>query len=668
MFAALAARRVRRSVRAGGPAGAAPAIAWAAAAALESTHFSAPLAASNLVPALLFPALGALLPPVRSVAYGLVCAVWIAAPDVAGGALTFGTAAALVIACAGLAVGVSLRRALAASKSAEEEVRRAVDESRSLLLPWERIDTAVDRDPLESVEGHGLLRWRADVDDAVRRVIEGLGPIAGARLVCYAANAAAPGGHYRLVAPGGGGAAGADGLRIPDGYVPVREALIFRRAFFAEGEEAAAWDPGIPGAGGPLTGIAAVPVTCGGEVEGALVAFRYGEGRWAEPVTPALEMGAYFIGREIERSRSWYSAARYLAQREGLHRAIQHIATIAEQGGGGENSAPVRREVLRLVLEQVRGALALTRAILVVTDADGKKGRIGWECGPAGGREGAEWVDLGGTYLGWVSSARVHRMFSGVSAAPPRHPVVPAAWADAADDAYMLMPAGEIGDFRGVLVCAGGKGRAFHAGDAQCARDLVAVMRMGISHALHVESLREEATRDGLTGLYNRKTFQANLERATARLDGRHPCAVLMLDIDHFKRINDTYGHAAGDEVLRTVAGVIRKTIRKGDMAGRYGGEEFIVYLNLADEAQAFRGAERLRMMIRQTRFMFGGREVGVTASLGVAVYPRDGTHWEALVRKADGALYRSKSEGRDRTTVCGNRGAPGSGGPIAAY
>jgi len=183
-------------------------------------------------------------------------------------------------------------------------------------------------------------------------------------------------------------------------------------------------------------------------------------------------------------------------------------------------------------------------------------------------------------------------------------------------------------------------------------RDIAEVLLLGISHVEHLEALTRRATTDGLTGLTNRKAFLARLEEDIARLDGRHPGAVVMLDIDHFKRINDTYGHPFGDEVLRRVAGILEKAVRKGDAAGRYGGEEFVLYLHMADPGRAREGAERFRRMIRQARFHQGGREVVVTASLGVACSPAHGSGAEELLKRADEALYLSKQRGRDRVTV----------------
>jgi diguanylate cyclase (GGDEF)-like protein len=210
----------------------------------------------------------------------------------------------------------------------------------------------------------------------------------------------------------------------------------------------------------------------------------------------------------------------------------------------------------------------------------------------------------------------------------------------------------DTGGFRGVLVCESGEGRNFEGQDVQAAKDILAIMRMGISHTLRLENLEKEARNDGLTGLLNRKTFCERLENVLTRLDGRYPCAVIMLDLDHFKKINDTHGHPAGDAVLRKVSNVIRKTVRKVDMAGRYGGEEFAIYLHSTDQTHACQVAERLRLMIRQTWFVFNERELVVTASLGIACYPEHGKTGEELLQHADVALYSSKRDGRDRTTV----------------
>lgn len=169
---------------------------------------------------------------------------------------------------------------------------------------------------------------------------------------------------------------------------------------------------------------------------------------------------------------------------------------------------------------------------------------------------------------------------------------------------------------------------------------------------LHQE-IREQAMRDSLTGLYNhahlRERLREEVERA--RREGR-ALALLMLDLDHFKRFNDTYGHLVGDEVLRAVSQVLRTQTREYDVVGRYGGEEFAVVLPGAGEEEACAVAERIRSAVRGTAIP--GLETGIriTVSIGVALFPPHGDSPDDLIAAADSALYRAKALGRDRVVV----------------
>jgi diguanylate cyclase (GGDEF)-like protein len=160
----------------------------------------------------------------------------------------------------------------------------------------------------------------------------------------------------------------------------------------------------------------------------------------------------------------------------------------------------------------------------------------------------------------------------------------------------------------------------------------------------------EAATIDELTGLATRRHFWELAEQlhASAARHGR-PLAAVMLDIDHFKPVNDTYGHAAGDSVLREIAARLRATVRKADIVGRYGGEEFAMLL--PESADVTTLAERLRRVVADTAVAIGDQSVSVTISLGIT-YLRDGDDLDGLLARADTALYRSKREGRDRVTV----------------
>ncbi len=166
------------------------------------------------------------------------------------------------------------------------------------------------------------------------------------------------------------------------------------------------------------------------------------------------------------------------------------------------------------------------------------------------------------------------------------------------------------------------------------------------------QQMYEQAIKDGLTGLYNRRYFDETFERELHR--GRRDkadLAVLILDIDRFKMVNDTFGHQAGDEVLRSLAGVLGEKTRAGDIPCRYGGEEFVVVMPGATIAAAYKRAEQLRTAFAAMEVDLGdGRVWRGTLSAGVAVYPTDGSDARRLVACADEALYAAKHEGRNRT------------------
>lgn len=168
------------------------------------------------------------------------------------------------------------------------------------------------------------------------------------------------------------------------------------------------------------------------------------------------------------------------------------------------------------------------------------------------------------------------------------------------------------------------------------------------------ETLRDQSIRDPLTSLFNRRFMEESLERELQRaVRKNHPVSVLFLDLDHFKRFNDTYGHDAGDLVLRSIAEVFRRFFRADDIVCRYGGEEFAIILPESSAANAALRAENLRAEVRKLKLQHRGQTLGsVTISIGLAVFPDHATTAEDLVKAADQCLYKSKSSGRDMVTV----------------
>lgn len=177
---------------------------------------------------------------------------------------------------------------------------------------------------------------------------------------------------------------------------------------------------------------------------------------------------------------------------------------------------------------------------------------------------------------------------------------------------------------------------------------LVFPLRNGLRYH---EAVRASLT-DGLTGTGNRISLDSILGREVDQANRYgHPLSVLILDLDYFKHINDSFGHAVGDHVLRTIAETIKATSRNADMTFRYGGEEFVVLLNKTDVAGAKISAERIRRTIENLSINLGEIRIPVTASLGVASLCH-GENKEGLLKRADKALYSAKSNGRNRAIV----------------
>ena len=161
--------------------------------------------------------------------------------------------------------------------------------------------------------------------------------------------------------------------------------------------------------------------------------------------------------------------------------------------------------------------------------------------------------------------------------------------------------------------------------------------------------LREQAIRDPLTNLFNRRYLEETLDRELARA-GResYPVCIIMVDLDHFKRINDTYGHDAGDEVLKALAKTLTEQSRRGDFACRYGGEEFVIAMPNIPEHTAYERAENLRRHLNSLQIPYENHKLTTTTSMGIASYPTHGQTRQALLRAADLAMYAAKRAGRD--------------------
>jgi diguanylate cyclase (GGDEF)-like protein/PAS domain S-box-containing protein len=168
------------------------------------------------------------------------------------------------------------------------------------------------------------------------------------------------------------------------------------------------------------------------------------------------------------------------------------------------------------------------------------------------------------------------------------------------------------------------------------------------------DNLRQQAIRDSLTGLFNRRYLEETLERELSRaVRKKYPLSLLMLDIDHFKMVNDTYGHAAGDAVLQSLGNHLLSYSRKLDIACRFGGEEFVLVLAESDAASALKRAEEWRAAIEKMNVIHAANTIHITVSIGIAVFPQHAENMKDLLYAADQALYTAKKTGRNRVVLC---------------
>jgi diguanylate cyclase (GGDEF)-like protein len=166
----------------------------------------------------------------------------------------------------------------------------------------------------------------------------------------------------------------------------------------------------------------------------------------------------------------------------------------------------------------------------------------------------------------------------------------------------------------------------------------------------HIENL---SYTDYLTGLYNMRMFRVLMEQEILRSSRfENKFAIMIIDADEFKAINDTFGHLAGDDMITLFAHTIRSTLRASDIVGRYGGDEFVALLPQTDASKALIAAERLRAAVAQISCAINGRNIQVTASIGIAEYPGQGTLINELLNNADKALLQSKEAGKNRITI----------------
>jgi diguanylate cyclase (GGDEF)-like protein len=217
---------------------------------------------------------------------------------------------------------------------------------------------------------------------------------------------------------------------------------------------------------------------------------------------------------------------------------------------------------------------------------------------------------------------------------------------------YLCVPLAAQGQMIGVLTLDAA--RTLDASERLLGIAASEQLALALANLRLQDTLRTQSIRDPLTGLFNRRYLEVSLEREVVRAERRSlPLAVLMLDLDHFKNFNDTFGHDAGDTLLVQFAEVLKRCTRSEDIACRYGGEEFTAILLETNADAALKRAEQIRIATAAMQVEHRTQKLGrVSVSIGIAVFPQNARTGDDLLRRADGALYQAKDAGRDRV-VC---------------
>ena len=219
---------------------------------------------------------------------------------------------------------------------------------------------------------------------------------------------------------------------------------------------------------------------------------------------------------------------------------------------------------------------------------------------------------------------------------------------------HLTLPLTVEGEILGCISLNSDQPNAFDAQDLQFLSVIGYQMAATLKHFQRFSSIKNIAIYDTLTGLYNRRYFEEKLAGdAQKAFYGGTPLSLVMVDIDLFKKVNDTFGHTEGDKVLCQISSLLKSSVRKKDTVARYGGEEFILILPEAGLEESFIIAERIRRLVESTPIEIGGVQVNLTLSMGISNFPRHrAKSKEELVKMADHALYDAKRGGRNKVCI----------------
>ena len=559
-------------------------------------------------------------------------------------------------ACAGYAaLAFAVNRALQGEKS---RLQRTQEQLARLKHGIDQLDDAGSDTPagriLKEVSEEGrTARQRdraAELDSELQRLVRLARQATRAHAVLYfdadrARDAA------RLRAADGPAALIADSV-IRLGQDPFAFVLDRRETFYATDFARLLWSLPYYRSELKIGTLLALPVTTGDVVAGFLLADRLEIQAFTAAEPELLASFAEMVAAALQRARASLKEQDAEALSKAAYQVSDSLAAAGESG-----------EVRRLLMRSARQMIPqLDTAALVTTDREQSRYAIEDALGWAEEFVHREVALDEPTWAAWVlRSATGPFLLDHLAGQEKRMPILALDEGGGRAEALLAVPLRARDRTIGALMLTGPRG-SFGSVALQVLKT-VANQAAAILETIQAkEESQEQAMRDGLTGLYNRRAFDELLDGALSREDrqgGRF--AVLLLDIDHFKKLNDRFGHLAGDAALKHVAEVMRRVRRKADVAARYGGEEFAAILPGADEVGALQLAERLRRALEKSHVIAEGTRLAVTASFGVAVWPGDGADPRALLAASDRALYAAKGAGRNRVVAASSLGPASS-------
>ena len=443
-------------------------------------------------------------------------------------------------------------------------------------------------------------------------------------------------------------------VRLPLASDPFAFVLDRNTAFYATDFKRLLW--ALPYYKGEVKvgSLVAVPVRTGDVIAGVLVADRLEIQSFTGSEPDMLAAFANLAADAILQARASLSREEADVEFKAVYPLSQKLATLSREP-----------EVRDLLLRSAKNLIALEGASVVITDDQLSRYVVTESFGWMADYQRREVGLSEKTWAAWVlRSAEDPYLLDDLAGHEERMPVLVLDESGGRAESLLTVPLRARNRTLGALVLAGRRG-AFDSASQRVLAILANQAAATLSLIRDKEAQKELAVRDGLTGLYNRRAFNDLLTQAVAREDrqgGRF--GLLLLDLDHFKKLNDTYGHPAGDAALKSAAEVLKRHLRKGDLAARYGGEEFVAILPASDETGATHLAERVREAVQGNRLVFEGAKIHMTASFGLAVWPRDAKDPEGLLAAADRALYAAKQAGRNRVVMASTLVTPAALSP----